>query len=202
MLRWGRVAVASGAYLAASASAIAIACFWRGSSPFEYEPGAWLSLPGVLSHVYSVLIGLAFGALVVFSTRIFVARYTWARTLHTELRPAARGLSTGGIALIATLSALGEELWFRGLLQPWAGLWLQALAFGVVHSQLRGPSRYAWVVWATIMGLCFGLIFALTGSLAGPIAAHALINGLNLSYLKNHDPAPRRSLGGLLSQRG
>ena len=34
------------------------------------------------------------------------------------------------------------------------------------------------------------------------IAAHALINGLNLSYLKNHDPAPRRSLGGLLSQRG
>ena len=45
-------------------------------------------------------------------------------------------------------------------------------------------------------------LFALTGSLIGPIAAHALINGLNLLYLKSHDPEPqRRSLGGLLGQR-
>jgi membrane protease YdiL (CAAX protease family) len=81
-------------------------------------------------------------------------------------------------------------------------LWLQALAFGIVHSQLRGPSRWAWVTWAMVMGLAFGAIFALTGSLAGPLAAHALINGLNLSYLKAHDPEPRRrALGGLLGQR-
>ena len=198
MLRWGRVAVA---YVAASASAIALAFFWRGSSPFEYtEP--WLALPAVASHAYSVTIGLAFGALVAFSTRIFVTRYAWARNLHLELRPVARDLSGLGIAAVASFSALGEELWFRGILQPWLGLWLQALAFGVVHSQLRGPSRYAWVAWATLMGLSFGALFALTGSLAGPIVAHALINGLNLSYLKNHDPEPRRrSLGGLLGQR-
>ena len=92
---------------------------------------------------------------------------------------------------------------FAAYLQPWVGLWLQAAAFGIVHAQLRGPSRWAWISWATIMGLAFGATFQLTGSLAGPIAAHALINCLNLSYLKSHDPEPRRrALGGLLSQRG
>lgn len=199
MLRWGKVAVA---YLAASASAVTIGLLWRGSSPFAYsEP--WLVLPSLVSHVYSAGIGLAFGSLVALSTRVFVTRYAWARNLHRELRPVARDLSALGIAAVAVFSAFGEELWFRGLLLPWLGLWLQALAFGVVHSQLRGPSRWAWVSWATIMGLAFGAIYALTGSLAGPICAHALINWLNLGYLKSHDPEPRRrALGGLLGQRG
>ena len=198
MLRWGRVAIA---YLAASASAVAIALLWRGTSPFIYsEP--WLTLPAAQGHAYSLLIGLVLGGLVAFSTRIFVTRYTWARNLHRELRPVARDLSMAGIAALAAFSALGEELWFRGLLQPWVGLWLQAAAFGIVHAQLRGPSRWAWISWASIMGLAFGATFQLTGSLAGPIAAHALINCLNLSYLKSHDPEPRRrALGGLLSQR-
>jgi membrane protease YdiL (CAAX protease family) len=199
MFRWGRVALA---YLAASASAVGLCLLWRQSSPFVYsEP--WLVLPALTSHLYSVCIGLAFGALVAFSTRLFVARFAWARNLHSELRPVARNLSGTGIAAVALFSAFGEELWFRGLLQPWSGLWLQAFAFGIVHSQLRGPSRWAWVSWAMIMGLSFGAIFALTGSLAGPIAAHALINWLNLGYLKSHDPDPRRRpLGGLLGQRG
>lgn len=199
MLRWGRVAIA---YLAASASAIAVALLWRGTSPFNYAGEAWLVLPGPLSHLYSLLIGLALGALVAFSTRIFVARYAWARNLHSELRPVARNLSASGIVAVAAFSALGEELWFRGILEPWLGLWLQAAVFGIVHAQLRGPSRWTWISWATVMGLAFGAIFQLTGSLAGPIAAHALINCLNLSYLKSHDPEPRRrALGGLLGQR-
>jgi membrane protease YdiL (CAAX protease family) len=198
MLRWGRVAVA---YLAASASAVAVALLWRGSSPFNYAGEPWLTLPSVLSHVYSLVIGLALGGLVAFSTRIFVARYAWARNLHSELRPVARHLSAAGIVAVAAFSALGEELWFRGILEPWLGLWVQAAVFGIVHAQLRGPSRWAWISWATVMGLAFGATFQLTGSLAGPIAAHALINCLNLSYLKSHDPEPRRrSLGGLLSQ--
>ena len=198
MFRWGKVAVA---YLAASGSAVGLALLWRGTLPFTYsEP--WLELPGVTSHLYSVGLGVAFGGLVAFSTRVFVIRFAWARNLHSELRPVARDLSSAGIIAVAAFSALGEELWFRGILQAWLGIWLQALAFGVVHSQLRGPSRYAWVAWATLMALAFGAIFALTGSLAGPIAAHAVINAFNLSYLKSHDPEPRRrSLGGLLGQR-
>jgi hypothetical protein len=60
-----------------------------------------------------------------------------------------------------------------------------------------------WVAWATVTGLLLGAVFHLSGSLVGPMVAHALINGLNLDFMRRHDPqSPRRSLGGLLGQRG
>ena len=138
----------------------------------------------------------------VVSTRVMVQRFEWARRLHRELRPFARSMSLTGIVVLALLSAFGEELLFRGLLQPWLGLVPQALLFGFLH-QVRGPSRWVWAAWATAVGLVLGAIFQLSGSLIGPIAAHALINGINLAFLKSHDPEPqRRSLGGLLGLRG
>jgi len=33
-------------------------------------------------------------------------------------------------------------------------------------------------------------MFQLTGSLVGPVVTHAVVNGLNLAYLKHHDPKP------------
>jgi hypothetical protein len=47
----------------------------------------------------------------------------------------------------------------------------------------------------------FGVVFAATGSLLGPIVAHAVINGFNLNYLQNHPEVSRRGLGGLLGHR-
>ena len=165
------------------------------------HPEPWLALSSASSHSYSLALGLAVGTLVVVMTRAFVTRFAWAQRLHSELRPLASGLSTTGIVALALLSALGEELLFRGLLAPWLGLLPQALLFGLAH-QIRGPSRWIWIGWASLIGLALGSIFQLSGSLLGPIAAHALINGLNLAYLKTHNPEPqRRALGGLLGQR-
>jgi membrane protease YdiL (CAAX protease family) len=196
MLRWGRVA---GAYLLLTAVAFVAARLWHGSSPFVH-PEPWLGMKPRASHTYSVLVGTAFGALVVMLTRLSVERFGWARSLHAALRPVARGMSTPLIAGIAVLSALGEELLFRGLLMPSIGLLPQAILFGVVH-QVPGRSRWVWVGWATVVGLALGALFQLTGSLAGAIVAHALVNGMNLAFLRAHDPSERRTLGGLLSQQ-
>ncbi|MEZ4220281.1 MAG: CPBP family intramembrane glutamic endopeptidase [Polyangiaceae bacterium] len=197
MTRWARFAAL---YAFLGVGATAFAAVWRTGSVWTH-PEPWLALSGPSSHSYSLALGLALGALVVMLTRVFVTRFAWAQRLHAELRPLARGLSTSGIVALALLSALGEELVFRGLLAPWLGLVPQAILFGLVH-QIRGPSRWVWVVWASLIGLLLGAVFQLSGSLLGPIAAHALINGLNLAYLKSHDPEPRRrSLGGLLGQR-
>ena len=83
---------------------------------------------------------------------------------------------------------LGEELLFRGLLVPTAGVWLAAALFGLAH-QIKGPSRWVWAGWATAVGLLLGSIFALTGSLVGPLLAHAIVNAANLTYLRDHDAA-------------
>lgn len=196
MLRWG-----AAAYFVTGVLSAAIAWLWRNGSPFEH-PDPWLVLPSGVGHIYSFLLGSTFGALVIVLTRVAVQHFKWAQKLHREFRPIARSLTGTGIAVLSVFSAVGEELLFRGLLQPFLGLWLSAALFGFVH-QMPGSSRWVWVTWATAVGLVLGLIFQLTGSLAGCIAAHALINAINLVYLKSHDPEPpRRSLGGLLGQRG
>lgn len=194
VLRWSHFALAY-AFLGALSAVVAVVL--GSGSPFSH-PSPLLTLAEPARHTYSVMMGLTVGALIVMSTRLSVARFEWARRLHRELRPVARVMSTSGIVVLALMSALGEELLFRGLLQPWIGLVLQALVFGFLH-QVRGPSRWVWMAWATAVGLVLGLMFQITGSLLGPIAAHALVNGLNLAYLKSHDPTPqRRALGGLL----
>ncbi len=194
MLRWG-----AAAYALLGVFALVLVDLWRGGSALVH-PEPWLSLEPATRHVYSALWGVAFGALVVVCTRAFVVRFAWARELHAALRPFASGMSPSAIVVIAALSAFGEEMLFRGLLAPAIGVVPQALIFGAAH-QIPGPSRWVWVAWATAVGLALGGMFQLTGSLLGPLAAHALVNALNLSYLKSHDPSPRHALGGLLGQQ-
>jgi CAAX protease family protein len=188
MIRWGRFA---GAY--ALMGGVALALIWARGTPLLHPPRRTYLDEFVLddgsAHAWSLAAGLGFGLIVVVLSRISVQRFDWARRLHRELRPFALGLDATGIVVLALLSAAGEELLFRGLLQPWMGLWLQALLFGLVH-QMPGPSRWIWVSWALAVGLVLGVLFELTGSLLGPIAAHALVNGLNLKFLKTHEPAP------------
>ena len=197
MARWGVAA----AYALLALIAAGLSAVWRWQSPFVC-PDPWLLFDPVTSHLYSGLIGLAFGGLLVVLTPSMVKRFAWARQLHSDLRPIASAMSPIAVAFIGPTSAIVEELLFRGLLQQWVGIIPQALVFGIVH-YIPGQSRWVWVVWATVMGLVFGAVFQLTGSLAGPVIAHALINWLNLRYLRRHDPTrPSRPLGGLLDQRG
>ncbi|NLE87509.1 MAG: CPBP family intramembrane metalloprotease [Myxococcales bacterium] len=197
MPRWSQLAAI---YALLGIAAGAVAMFWRGTPWAHPEP--WLRLSPAAAHLYSALLGLTVGLGVAMSTRPLVARFEWARRLSDELRPVARQMSTAGIVAVALLSAAGEELLFRSVVQPAAGLWIQALLFGLAH-QLPGRARWVWVSWAAVMGLVLGAMFQLTGSLLGPVLAHAAINGLNLRYLREHDPAPRRRpMGGLLDQRG
>lgn len=199
MFRWGRASVA---YALIAIGAIALASGLERPSLIAYH-SPWLPLSGLEAHAFSVVLGGAFAALVVLATRVLVANVGWARDLHRELRPLTLRLDGTGILVIAALSALAEELVFRGLLLPWIGVLPQAVLFGFAHAQLSGPSRWVWVAWATVVGLALGVMFELSGSLLGSVLAHALINGLNLMYLKSHDTTPpRNSLGGLLGGAG
>jgi hypothetical protein len=166
-----------------------------------HDPSAcdgWLDTRGAAAALVSLGLGVCLGATTIAASRVMVRRAAWARALHAALRPAVHGASDAGLLAVAVASAAGEELLFRGLLQPLFGVVVAALVFGALH-QIRGPARWGWMAWATVMGLLFGCVFAATGSLAGPVVAHAMINGANLRFLRDNDPSPRpRSLGGLL----
>jgi membrane protease YdiL (CAAX protease family) len=180
-----RVAAAYGV-LATIASALAVAL--RDGVPWVH-PEPWLALPSGGALAASAALGLLLAGALVLGTRVAVARSRSARRLHHELRPVARDLTLGPILLVAGLSSLGEELLFRGLLTPTTGVIISAVLFGLAH-QIRGPSRWVWIGWATGVGVALGVIFALTGSLVGPLLAHAIVNAVNLAYLRDHDPGP------------
>ena len=194
-MRWPLVAIA---YVLIGIASLTGAN-WRGVSPWEH-PTPWIVLQsGTERWLYSALVGSAVAGLIVMATRALVGRVGFATRLHSELRPLARTMSVGAITYLAVASSFGEELLFRGLLSPWFGLIPQAVVFGCLH-QVGGPSRWVWMAWAFIMGLLLGAMYQCTGSLVGPLVAHAVINAINLFHLKSFDPLrePRR-LGGLLS---
>lgn len=190
--RWsqtGRSAAAlrvAGGYALLATVATALALALRDGLPWIH-PEPWCPSPPAVSLVMSAVLGLAVATVLVAMTRMAVPRFEWARRLHCELRPVARDLTAGQILLVAGLSSLGEELLFRGLLTPTIGIIGSALLFGFAH-QMKGPSRWVWVGWATVVGAGLGAIFTLTGSLVGPLLAHAIVNAVNLTYLRDHDP--------------
>lgn len=145
----------------------------------------WLAVPHPLAgHALSLALGSLLAYLTVKATPPLVRRSAWVRALHVDLRPAVRGAGTGTLVVLGIASALAEELLFRGMLLTVTGLAVSSLAFGLLH-QTRGRARWVWAGWATLMGLSFGAIFLVTGSLLGAIVAHAAINVRNLRFLRD-----------------
>jgi membrane protease YdiL (CAAX protease family) len=155
------------------------------------HPKPILELSTWMREGCSVAVAVGFALPVVFLSNIASKRTRWGRRLHQDLRPVALQLSPSMILAMAVLSGLGEELLFRSFLTPWVGVVPQAIVFGLVH-QMPGPSRWVWVIWATGAGLAFGAMYSLFGTLTGPVLAHALINGLNLRFLRDFDPSTGR----------
>ena len=137
----------------------------------------------------SPLIGLALGLAVVFLSRLAVHRFDWARRLHNDFRGLLGRLTQREILVLAVASSVGEELLFRGALQPIIGVWPQAMVFALLHI---GPGwRFLpWTLSAFVMGLLFGWIFALTGDLGAPIVAHFAINYMNLQFIARFELPP------------
>ena len=186
----------------------ALASVAVGQDPFvlavpDHGPGRapWLQTTGVEAAVVSVVLGVCVAGITVLGSRLLVRRVAWARALHGTLRPIVVGQSDAAIGLMAFASGFGEELFFRGFLAPLVGVILSSVAFGLLH-QVRGPARLAWALWAAALGAALALIYALTGTLVGPIVAHVAINAANLRFLRDTDlerARPRR-LGGLLQR--
>lgn len=136
----------------------------------------------VLDLTTGPAIGLGLGLLVVLLSRLSVHRFRWARRLHSEFRVILGDLSGQEMIILAVASSVGEELLFRGALMPWLGLWAQALLFGALHF---GPGRkfLPWTISALVVGVGFGYLTQWTGDLGAAIAAHFIINLLNLRYI-------------------
>jgi membrane protease YdiL (CAAX protease family) len=119
------------------------------------------------------------------------------RLVNQQVRPLFAGCSLPELVLVSALAGVGEEAFFRGVLQStladhvpaWMALIATAAAFGLAHFLTR---EYAVV--AGIVGLYLGATLLLSGNLLVPILAHGLYDLVALVLLVRVKPAPLGSV--------
>lgn len=115
------------------------------------------------------------------------------RDLKTEVSELLEQMLAGArlwqLLVVATLAGLGEEIFFRGLIQhglsyllpgTWgliASLLIASLLFGLCHYL-----SHTYFVMAALAGVYFGLVMLLSGSILPAMIAHALYDYIALAY--------------------
>jgi hypothetical protein len=152
-----------------------------GIPPWQEVKLTWLAV------VWSVL-----AALPLVAGLVWTIHTRW--TIFVQLRhyvqervvPLFAGCSLFELALISGFAGIGEELFFRGLLQTgltaatsvWIGLGLTSLIFGLAHF-----ISLMYAVLAALIGLYLGILFIAFDNLAVPVIVHALYDFVALTYL-------------------
>lgn len=135
--------------------------------------------------VMDVLLGVGVGLAIVVVSRVgaWIPSY---RALLGDFSKLLSGLTWADVFFCALASSVGEELLFRGILQPELGLPIATLLFGLLH--VGNERRYLWWTgFALIVGVIFGLLASMRGSLVSPILAHFVVNLINLRYLSQYE---------------
>jgi len=166
----------------------AVAVLWR--SVWLGEPLLYASQEAArrgVDPLRDVAVGLlAAGAVIGLSFEL--TRHTrTGRALARGLAELLGPLSTGQVLLLAALSGVAEEAFFRGALQPRVGWVAASLIFGLVHFVPR-PEFRLWTVFSLAAGFLLGFLFEATGNLIAPVVAHAGVNAVNLALLVRGGP--------------
>jgi membrane protease YdiL (CAAX protease family) len=123
---------------------------------------------------------------------------SWMQEMETQLMEVTKFLTDfqsipellTGILVIGVFAGIGEEMFFRGVIQPkiklytnsghW-GIWLTAIIFSAIHIQFYG------FLPRVFLGALFGYLYLYSGSLLYPIIAHVFNNMLTVLviYMSN-----------------
>jgi len=80
--------------------------------------------------------------------------------------------------------ALGEEFFFRGLLQQWIAQWtsrpalalvVASILFGAAHLGFRGFPNWRFALAAAVAGWFYGRAYQQAGSIRASMVTHALV---------------------------
>ncbi|HME72417.1 MAG TPA: CPBP family intramembrane glutamic endopeptidase [Myxococcota bacterium] len=176
---------------------LAVAIVWRVG--IEGEPLFYASAGAAERGVRlgpDLAAGLAAAALVIVLSRELTRRTASGQLLAQTLGRLIGSLTLRECVLLALASGIGEEAFFRGALQPRVGLVAASLLFGAAHFVPR-RGLVAWSAFSVAAGFLLGGLFAWTGNLLAPIAAHVGINAVNLRLLtlefgRDEEEASRR----------
>lgn len=189
-----QAAAASCAFIVAP---LAYLRFVEGRQVSSLNPGYPLWLVPALLTVLVVIAFMPFNALFIEWNRnvdlpAFFDRWeAWAQAKETDLAELTKRITEFksipqllvGLVVIALIPAVGEELVFRGLVQPklfaltrnvHVAVWLTGFLFSAIHFQFYG------LIPRMLLGVLFGYLYAWSGNLLYPIIGHFINNGFTL----------------------
>jgi len=174
------------AYAAASVVALLILPHLRAPLVRYGQPHPGALLLGTAPSTGASL-GLVLGALLTAAGQAATRFTRWGRRLDALLARLVKGLHPADAVLLAALSALAEELVFRGILLPYLGLWGSSALFGLAHWIPR-DGLWPWGMWAFVAGLILGQAALAMGGLLAPMVAHFVVNAVGLLLLSWRRP--------------
>ena len=127
---------------------------------------------------------LGIGVLLV-ASHMFEDWFSSYRRLRNLIMRLLGGISIPGAIYLALVSAIGEELLFRGAIQPFAGIFLTSIMFGLLHVGPDGKLS-AWSLWTMMAGVLLGFMYEQTGSIIAPMITHFGVNAYSLIRLRKH----------------
>ncbi len=151
---------------------------------------AWSAIAGTLPRwlgdpadiPLSLAIGAGCGLGVVASTAALTRWVPAFRRLSELMAQLIGRLSWPLVALAALTSAVGEETLFRGAVQSTLGWVPASIVFGLCHV-LPDRRAWPWTVFALAAGFGLGALYDWRGGLAAPVAAHFVVNLINLRLI-------------------
>ncbi|KQJ93398.1 uncharacterized protein LOC100825844 isoform X1 [Brachypodium distachyon] len=125
---------------------------------------------------------LVAGLVILISSSRYILLQTWpdfrdsSEAANTQILTSLEPLD---YIVVACLPGISEEFLFRGALMPIFGLnWISALVtgafFGILH--LGNGRRYSFAIWATFVGLAYGVATIASSSIIVPVASHSINN--------------------------
>lgn len=185
--------------------------FLHTKQPFAFLGFNRVSLRYLLLSVAFMFIALP-GINFLASLNALIPMPQWAMDLEQKALEITEALLTtksftiflSNIFVVAVLPALGEELFFRGVMQPFVskivknsflGIFITAFVFSAIHFQFQG------FIPRLALGMMFGYLYLWSGSLWVPMAVHFVNNAsaTTIFYLIGKDklPANTESIGEL-----
>lgn len=155
-------------------SALAMLLFIHFTGFFKMRQSIFRSI-----SIKPLLIATALVFTSMFALNIFVNWFPLENNLEVQFDGLAHNIL--GAFTISVLAPVLEEVMFRGAIQgyiartfgkPWLAILVAALIFGIYH---WNPVQ---VVYATLLGIIFGWIYYITGSLLSVIVGHVLNNSI------------------------
>jgi uncharacterized protein len=167
-------------FMAMQVAFLAVGALWMALADYPFAN------PDPLRDTLAFIVLLGVKQLLELLLNLFPQSLKISTALHARVGAImrAQGTTHHQALLLAGASSLGEEVFFRGVVQNlfpvfWGG-WLGVVGQAIVFAALHPAPRQAWVYTGFIflMGLVFGAAYLLTGSLIPGILLHFINNAL------------------------